>query len=285
MVYEYVSGEAGAWCGCAIDIRSVKEGLRSIPNKGIGFGAFATMAGSPYTHKDLPPVSFNYLGQFDKDHGDWEIAGSEGSGVNLHPSNADHHVVNINGLVSNGRLWFSIITKLGEAVTAELSECFKRHLRDVIVHCGERLDREGGSHTPGDFSTVGISQSLIDELESAAWAGGNEIVHIYPATSLQQGFIYHALSQQGDDAYRVQLLFDYHGSLDVKKYVQAWEYCIARYPILRTGFNWEEEVIQVMYRDGQLDYSLHDISELATQEDRDAAITSIQSGDRQRGFI
>lgn len=36
-------------------IRSVKEGLRSIPNKGIGFGAFATMAGSRFTHKDLPP--------------------------------------------------------------------------------------------------------------------------------------------------------------------------------------------------------------------------------------
>jgi len=54
-------------------IRSIKESLRSIPNKGIGFGVFAVEKGTGYTHNDLVPISFNYLGQFGTQHGDWQL--------------------------------------------------------------------------------------------------------------------------------------------------------------------------------------------------------------------
>ena len=43
----------------------------------------------------------------------------------------------------------------------------------------------------------------------------SEIQAIYPANSLQQGFIFHVLSQPLDDAYRVQSLFDYYHALDI----------------------------------------------------------------------
>ncbi|MFW0740047.1 condensation domain-containing protein, partial [Flavobacterium sp. T12S277] len=108
--------------------------------------------------------------------------------------------------------------------------------------------------------------------------------HIYPATSLQQGFIYHALSQPDDDAYRVQQLYDYHEPLDVDKYLQAWNNCILEYPILRTAFNWEEDIIQIIYKEGNLEHSLVDISDLVTQEERDSAIELLQREDRKRGF-
>jgi hypothetical protein len=112
----------------------------------------------------------------------------------------------------------------------------------------------------------------------------NKISHIYPATSLQEGFIYHALSQSEDDAYRVQVLYDYHQGLDVDKYIEAWELCIAQYPILRTAFNWEEELIQIIYKRGKLNWKFHDISHLESQAERDAAIEAIQIEDRKQGF-
>jgi len=62
----------------------------------------------------------------------------------------------------------------------------------------------------------------------------NKISHIYTATSLQQGFTYHSLCQRDDDAYRVQVLHDYHESIDVDRYVEAWQLYIEQYPILRT---------------------------------------------------
>ncbi|WP_299249958.1 condensation domain-containing protein, partial [uncultured Aquimarina sp.] len=46
-------------------IRGIKENLRKIPNKGIGFGAFALQDDTNYGYQDLAAVSFNYLGQFE----------------------------------------------------------------------------------------------------------------------------------------------------------------------------------------------------------------------------
>ncbi|WP_299249938.1 condensation domain-containing protein, partial [uncultured Aquimarina sp.] len=64
----------------------------------------------------------------------------------------------------------------------------------------------------------------------------------------------------------------------------AWKACISEYPILRTAFNWEEDIIQIIYKNGSLQYELHDISDLKTQELRDQRIIEIQQDDRAQGF-
>ncbi|WP_299249949.1 condensation domain-containing protein, partial [uncultured Aquimarina sp.] len=153
-----------------------------------------------------------------------------------------------------------------------------------LEHCKERWSIKGSSHTPSDFSSVNISTQHLVALEESAKNSDNEILQLYPANSLQQGFIYHALSQPTDDAYRVQLLYDYHFALDVEKYLAAWQACIEEYPILRTAFNWEEDIIQVIYKKGKLQYKLHDISDLTTQQLRDQRIIEIQQEDRMQGF-
>ncbi|WP_310109545.1 condensation domain-containing protein, partial [Algoriphagus sp. 4150] len=158
------------------------------------------------------------------------------------------------------------------------------HLKAIIHHCEEKLDREGASYTPSDFKNVKISRLILDELYLSSRSSGNEIAHIYPASSLQQGFIYHALSQDDDDAYRVQVLYDYHKKIEVHVYLEAWQKCIEQYPVLRTGFNWKEEIIQIVYKRGHLEYSLHDISGLPDQHSKDVAIEAIQVADRKRGF-
>jgi amino acid adenylation domain-containing protein len=112
----------------------------------------------------------------------------------------------------------------------------------------------------------------------------NKITHIFPANSLQQGFIYHAISQSTDDAYRLQLLLDYHYAIDIDNYIKAWEMCIEQYPILRTAFNWKEEIVQVIYRKGTINYALHDLSHLGSQQEKDAAIKNIQVEDRKQSF-
>ncbi|WKL50105.1 amino acid adenylation domain-containing protein [Flavobacterium pectinovorum] len=265
-------------------IQFIKESLRNIPNKGVGFGSFATDESVSYGHDDLPGISFNYLGQFDVREGDnWQVV-SEGSGASIDPSNRDHNRISINGSVNKNELGFSVISRLGEEKTKELTESFKRHLTKVIDHCSEQVAKSEISYTPSDFNSVRISQSLLDRLELSAREGHNEVKYIYPATSLQQGFIYHALSQPDDDAYRVQQLDDYHEPLDVDKYLQAWKNCILQYPILRTAFNWEEDIIQIIYKEGNLEHTFVDISSLVTQEEKDAAIALLQTQDRKRGF-
>jgi amino acid adenylation domain-containing protein/non-ribosomal peptide synthase protein (TIGR01720 family) len=128
----------------------IKESLRNIPNKGIGFGAFAVTEVANYSQKDLIPVGFNYLGQFETQHKDWQFA-SESSGCSMHPDNIGHNLININGIVSDSKMHFDVVTKLGEETTALLSESFKTNLTKIINHCIDKLEEEGATHTPTDF--------------------------------------------------------------------------------------------------------------------------------------
>jgi amino acid adenylation domain-containing protein len=125
---------------------------------------------------------------------------------------------------------------------------------------------------------INISQDLLNALESRG-----DIACIYPANSLQQGFIYHALSQAVDDAYRVQRVYDYEQEIDVDKYINAWERCIETFPILRTAFNWDEEIIQVVYKKVSLQCQVHDMSAYPPEQ-RAARISAIQAADRAAPF-
>jgi amino acid adenylation domain-containing protein/non-ribosomal peptide synthase protein (TIGR01720 family) len=264
-------------------IRYIKETLRKIPNKGIGFGAFATMKENPFSLKNLAPISFNYLGQFDSNQQDWQII-TEESGDTMHSANLDNNVININGQVSAGKLNFEVMSLMGEKVTKKLADSFKQQLIMITQHCLDKVNKEGTSFTPSDFQSANISQKLLDRLATKAILNKNHITHIFPATSLQQGFIYHALSQSEDDAYRVQQANDYYEPLDINLYLKAWEYCILQYPILRTAFNWEENIIQIIYKQGKLNYQIHDISQFPTQKEKDEQIKDIQENDRKRNF-
>ncbi|MBC8756557.1 amino acid adenylation domain-containing protein [Kordia sp. YSTF-M3] len=253
-------------------IKSIKESLRTIPNKGIGFGAMF-----PEELINLPRISFNYLGQFDSQDEYWQVL-SENSGMAIHTDDADTTLININGMVVAGKLSFRVDTKLGFEQTEIFARNLEMHLSEVIKHCQTKIANNETKHTPSDFETVTISQSLLDELQK-----DRQIEAIYPANSLQQGFIYHALSQVEDDAYRVQFLFDYKQAFDPENYIKSWELAIEKYPILRAGFNWEEDIVQVIYRKATLNYELLDISHL-TEEECANYLIELQERDRQIAF-
>ena len=75
-------------------------------------------------------------------------------------------MVDINGMVSEGRLIFNVGTRMGPAATRELGDSLKVHLIRVIEHCMDKFAQTGKSYTPSDFSSVRISQALLDRLQS-----------------------------------------------------------------------------------------------------------------------
>lgn len=268
----------------AFNIKSIKEQLRQIPNKGIGFGALAQRYDTDLSFDQLPSISFNYLGQLDANHSDnWSIT-NESPGQTLHADNLDSHIININGWVIEGQLNFNIVSQLTQLQTDNISQWYQNYLVEILQHCQSVTDNQRYQYTPSDLTTVTLTQSLLDQLQNNAFKHNNAIQTIFPATSLQQGFIYHALAHPDDDAYRVQVLFDYHHPLHTSHYIQAWQYAIATYPILRTAFDWQEQLIQIVYQKGQLNYKLHDLSDLANHAQQKDAIQQIQNKDRQQGF-
>ena len=289
----------------SLAIRQTKEMLRSIPDKGIGFGALTANSGQqaqPSPHpENLPLISFNYLGIFNSDPGrekepkqgqqlgmeqnqeqeqnqgltnnNWTLADVD-CGESVDAANNDPNLININGLVIDGVMQFDFCTRLDREQHVDFSTNFKERLENLVNHCMQCLGKGQRRKTPSDFHAP-ISLELFDRLYR------ENISAIYGANSLQQGFIYHALSHAQDDAYRVQILIDYPHEIEVEHFKRAWEYAIATYPILRTSFNWEEMPVQLIHKTAVLDFNLHDCSDCS---DLQAEINHIQTHDRQQAF-
>nr|WP_196769786.1 non-ribosomal peptide synthetase/type I polyketide synthase [Vibrio coralliilyticus] len=132
-------------------ITTVKHQLRSIPNKGVGFGAFACdpSTGS-YSFNDLPEVSFNYLGRFDSSEGNWQVV-NEDSG-NGTANNQILNIININGMINDGQLRFGIHSKMSDVQSKAFSESLKTELENIVYHCCEEDKRLGYIAHPESFN-------------------------------------------------------------------------------------------------------------------------------------
>ncbi len=257
----------------SLAIRQTKEMLRTIPDKGIGYGALMLSA----EQEHLPPISFNYLGVFNSDskqqENDWPLADMDG-GESMAASNHDNNLININGLVIDGVLQFDVNTRLNQEQLNLFSAAFKAHLENLVSHCVQCIHEGQQQATPSDFYAA-ISLELFDRLYN------DNIEGIYAANSLQQGFIYHALSHAQDDAYRVQILIDYPHAINIERFKRAWEYTLETYPILRTSFNWEESPVQLIHKTTALEFQLHDGSDCSNPQEQ---IDRIQQQDRSHAF-
>lgn len=150
-------------------LKLVKENIRSIPNKGVGYGLLKYLA-NEHGHDDIqfnlePEIKFNYLGQFDKDVNTDVFGVSDISyGQTVSPDAEREIAININGLVEDGQLTMTIEYNLQEYSEADINvfgRHFKAQLTEIIQHC---VSKETHEITPSD---VGGGDDLsIDDLEA-----------------------------------------------------------------------------------------------------------------------
>jgi non-ribosomal peptide synthase protein (TIGR01720 family) len=150
-------------------LKSVKEQLRRIPNRGIGYGLLRYLKGdAAITEKlrSLPQaeVSFNYLGQFDQmlsPNSRFQLA-KESSGSEHSQLGSRGHLLEVNALVTGGQLQldWTYSSSLHQQPTIEnLAQGFLKALRSLIAHC---QSPEAGGYTPSDFPLTQMSQNALD---------------------------------------------------------------------------------------------------------------------------
>jgi amino acid adenylation domain-containing protein/non-ribosomal peptide synthase protein (TIGR01720 family) len=217
-------------------IKRIKENLRSIPNKGLGYGLFKSRGSieqkTALQNIAKPQVVFNYLGQFDTSFDDeamWQVA-DESSGDSVDSEAPQEHAFSINGQVYDGQLTLSVSynrAQYRDETVATLVAAFKAELEAVISHCSEG---EQGV-TPSDFPLANIKQVELDALPLTT----SNLADLYPLSPMQSGMLFHSLYEPEGSAYLTQLCVDIDG-VDVPKFKAAWQAVIARHDILRTGF-------------------------------------------------
>jgi amino acid adenylation domain-containing protein/non-ribosomal peptide synthase protein (TIGR01720 family) len=243
-------------------IKTIKEQLWKVPNKGIGFGVLRYLGDEAIQQqlKALPEpwITFNYLGQFDSSfdarEGLFSPAGEE-KGAGQSPEAPLDNWLSIDGQVYNGELklgWTFSGDMYDETTIQGLADAYAVELQALIAHC---CKKENYAATPSDFPLVHLTQAQLDALSIAA----AEIDDIYPLSSMQQGMLFHSLNAAEEGAYVNQLRMDIRG-LDMEHFRQAWQGALNRHAVLRAGFIWEglEEPVQVIRRQVALPIQLHD---------------------------
>jgi non-ribosomal peptide synthase protein (TIGR01720 family) len=151
-------------------IKSIKEQLRAIPNRGIGYGILRYLSEEPSIKQQLqtiptPEISFNYLGQFDQVQLEtsWKFA-TESIGSDQSLKQIHNHLLDINSLVVDGELqinWTYSSHAYNSATVENLAENYTQAIRSIIEHC--QLEESKG-YTPSDFPNAQLNQLELDKL-------------------------------------------------------------------------------------------------------------------------
>ncbi|MGW8444292.1 amino acid adenylation domain-containing protein [Paenibacillus sp. S33] len=268
-------------------IKMVKESLRSVPKKGIGYGILRYLSTNPQRQalECEPEINFNYLGQFDQDFENNKIKLSHYScGSDVSRSLERKHKISLNGLVSGGKLSINIGYSMKQYKSSSIERLAAQlyfHLQEIISHT---INRDCIELTPSDLSLQGVTLYELDQMTKYTQDQG-DIEDMYLLTPLQQGMLFHNLLEPYAGMYFQQLSFSLHTQLDEEAFKYSWNHLLARHAILRTNFygKWGKAPLQIVFRNKRMDYKYTDIRGLEVNE-RDKLLKKYQERDRQRGF-
>ncbi|MBE9229224.1 amino acid adenylation domain-containing protein, partial [Phormidium sp. LEGE 05292] len=152
-------------------LKSVKEQLRSIPKKGIGYGILRYLSDDRDIQNQIKnltkaEICFNYLGQFSQlfqQNSLLQIA-NESTGNSESLQSHRSNLLEINAIITNDQLqidWIYSSNLHNSSTIEKIAQEFVSTLQELIAHC---LSPENAGFTPSDFPLVQLSQLELDQI-------------------------------------------------------------------------------------------------------------------------
>jgi amino acid adenylation domain-containing protein/non-ribosomal peptide synthase protein (TIGR01720 family) len=144
-------------------IKSVKEALRKIPTKGMGYGCLRYLHPSTEIRNSLKDsgwdVVFNYLGQIDNvlSQSETFTSPSESAGAHISDTSLLDEKFVVKAIIVANELrvsWDYSKERYHEETVQKLADTYIKHLTQLIEHC---INKEVSEVTPSDF---GLSDAL-----------------------------------------------------------------------------------------------------------------------------
>ncbi|MEI6412599.1 MAG: condensation domain-containing protein, partial [Bacteroidota bacterium] len=253
-------------------LQEVKEALRKVPNKGVGFGLLRYLADMK-SLQGASQISFNYLGSFDQFGGNsdslFRFSNAE-VGDSSSPRVSRLHEVDVLGMMTGGQLRISISYSAKRMAAARMESLIAEYhnaLRSLIEHC---VSVEKGRLSPADFSGCGMDMAEYDQFLAHHHLNASSIEDIYPLSALQEGMLFEWMLNPDSPAYFVQLEINLGNSVDVGLLKNAWQQLIKRHAILRTAFFNEhtgaaQRPLQVVFKEMPLSFEEIDLRSMDEQ--------------------
>ncbi|MGW4633166.1 amino acid adenylation domain-containing protein, partial [Nocardia sp. NPDC004415] len=258
-------------------IKSVKEQMLAVPDKGIGYGMVKYLTAEGAELPSVGQISFNYLGRATAGEIPAELAelgwvpvadlGQLDAEMDLDmPANA---TLDINAIVNDGdegpQLGANIAFPTGLLSidqAQEFADLFVAALTALATHA-QRAD--AGGFTPSDMPLVRVEQTDLE-----LWEGDYPALsEVWPLSPLQAGLMFHAmLSSATVDVYTVQAVLDLTGTLDTERLRRAAQAVLDRYPNLRTAFVTDSagQPVQVVMSELEVPWREVDLTDLPAGE-------------------
>jgi amino acid adenylation domain-containing protein/non-ribosomal peptide synthase protein (TIGR01720 family) len=269
-------------------LKSIKEQLREVSNRGIGWGLLRYLNNDEKIIASLqsfpsPELSFNYLGQLDRilPESSPFSAAPESAGPNRSPRALRSHLIDVNAHIAGGQLWLSWIysENLQRRETVEaLAQGYVEALGLLVEHC---CSSEAGSYVPADFPLAKLSASKLDKLV----AKSGDVEDIYPISAMQRAMLFESLRHPDSGAYFVQISCAVWSYIDPDSFARAWQHVLDRHASLRTSFVWEQldEPLQIVHRNLKMAFQYEDWRGLAAALQQEKMLELLRR-DKALGF-
>ncbi len=265
-------------------LRAVKEQVRQVPRKGIGYGLLRYLSSEPMKLHSRAEISFNYLGQWD------QICAASSlfslSDVPAGPMRSSRgrrsHLIEMDAYIKDGRLqarWAFSRNVHDQRSIAGAAGSFMHRLSSLIEHCASRTE---SAHTPSDFPLVKLTERQLERLQKSY----GRIADIYPLSPIQQGMLFHSLLEPRAGTYLTQFVCELTGNLDQEAFCAAWRHVVNKYSSLKACFEAEivsDEPVQVIVDSVDVNFQHGDWSDTAAGE-REDKLREFLRQDRDRGI-
>ena len=116
-----------------------------------------------------------------------------------------------------------------------------------------RIPADCAHITPDLLALAELDQESLDRIVARIPGGAANVQEIYPLAPLQEGLLYHHITDERDP-YQQQALFSFERREQLHAFAQALQQVINRHDILRTSLAWDalEQPMQVVWRQAQL---------------------------------
>ncbi len=264
----------------------VKETMRKIPQKGIGYGILKHLT-NDFDDDIKPKISFNFLGDFgsnnnEKDQSSVFELSSEYIGEGSDEANIDNSMLEVSGLIIGDRLRMVIQYSTANYSNQIIDELIKSYEKNLINLIDTIILEKESYLTPSDLTFKGLKIEELKEINS-----NNDVEDIYRLSPLQEGMYYHWLSGNSSEMYFTQTSYRVRiPNIDLGIIEKAYGELISRYAILRTKFTTKYAglPLQIVYKNVNNTLHYEKVPSNLNENEIEEHINLVKKTNRNKGF-